>query len=158
MCVVVGNNVGIDVIPSPTTVLGGPYEGVYASNLALESSLEKVVAGCESDKSKGKSRMPLRKLMRKERSPMKIRSWRWGKDSLRDIDDGGDRSPSVRFCSWRWDSLRVVSGGGDDDGSSFGSGGKIGKVVRKNSFTFENSSTSSFLVSDSQNSIYMLIA
>ncbi|KAK1431608.1 hypothetical protein QVD17_08083 [Tagetes erecta] len=142
-----GNNVGIDVIPSPTTVLGGPYEGVYASNLALESSSDKVVDGCESGKSKGKIRMPLRKLMRKDRSPVKMRSWRWGKDTLRDIDDGGaDRSPSVRFCSWRWDSLRDVGGGGGGDGDgSFDSCGKIGKVARKNSFTFDNGSTSSFL-------------
>ncbi|KAL8253180.1 hypothetical protein R6Q59_036873 [Mikania micrantha] len=60
-----GNNAGMEIIPSPTTVLGGPYEGLYASNLALESS-EKV------NKSKEKISMPLRKLM-KERSPV-IRS------------------------------------------------------------------------------------
>ncbi|KAI3783834.1 hypothetical protein L1987_42922 [Smallanthus sonchifolius] len=145
-----GKNVGINIIPSPTTVLGGPYQGIYASNLELDSS-EKVVVVSNSDKSKGKIRMPLRKLMRKERSPVRFRSWRWDryKDSFRDIG-GGDRSPSIRFCSWRWDSSRDMGGGGGSDGGrggggSFDSGSKIGKVSRRNSFTFDNGSTSSFL-------------
>ncbi|KAI3705890.1 hypothetical protein L1987_76139 [Smallanthus sonchifolius] len=148
-----GKNVGIEIIPSPTTVLGGPYEGVYASNLAIESS-EKEVVVSNNDKSKRKIRMPLRKLMRKERSPVRFRSWRWDryKDSFRDIDGGrGDRSPSARFCSWRWDSFRDMGGGGGDRGGSFDSGSKIGKVTRRHSFTFDNGSTSSFLVRMSQN-------
>ncbi|KAL8253263.1 hypothetical protein R6Q59_036956 [Mikania micrantha] len=133
-----GNNAGMEIIPSPTTVLGGPYEGLYASNLALESS-EKV------NKSKEKISMPLRKLM-KERSP--VRSWRWDRDGFRDSDEGrGDISPPVRFCSWRWDSFMVKGGGGGGRGGGefINSGGKIGKVVRRNSFTFDNGSTSRFL-------------
>ncbi|XP_076952002.1 uncharacterized protein LOC143625588 [Bidens hawaiensis] len=102
------------IVPSPTTVLGGPYEGVHGSNVTLESCPE----------SGGKIRMPLRKLMRKE--PVEFRSWRWDGESFKDIGD--DRSPESRFCSWRWDS-----------------GGKIGKVSRKNSFVFDNGSTSGFL-------------
>ncbi|KAI7734764.1 hypothetical protein M8C21_000684, partial [Ambrosia artemisiifolia] len=130
------NNVGIEIIPSPTTVLGGPYEGAYASNLPLESS-DKAAIG---SKTKGKVRMPLRKLMSKESSPVKFQSWRWDKD--RHIDDGrGDRSPSIRFCSWRWDSFRDIGSGG-----SFGSSSKIGKVARRNSFIFDSGSTSGFLV------------
>ncbi|XP_076915032.1 uncharacterized protein LOC143574252 [Bidens hawaiensis] len=111
------------IVPSPTTVLGGPYE----SNATLESC-EKVVVGSnnvsKSNNIKGKIRMPLRKLMRKE--PVEFRSWRWDGESFKDFGDG--RSPDIRFCSWRWDS-----------------GGKIRKVSRKNSFVFDNGSTSSFL-------------
>ncbi|KAK9075234.1 hypothetical protein SSX86_003555 [Deinandra increscens subsp. villosa] len=146
-----GNNVAVEIIPSPTTVLGGPYEGVYASNIALESS-EKMVVDNSNNKSdrnsnKGKSSMPLRKLMRKDRSPVKFRSWRWERDGFGDIDDGrSDRSPTVTFCSWRWDSFRDIGGGSDGGrGGSFNSGCKIGKIARKNSFTFENGSTSRFL-------------
>ncbi|KAF5810187.1 hypothetical protein HanRHA438_Chr04g0176021 [Helianthus annuus] len=123
-------NVGLDVIPSPTTVLGGPYEG------ALEEKA--VVVGSKTKG--GRVRMPLRKLMRKERSS--FRSWRWdNKDIFRDdIDDGGggDRSPSIRFCSWRWDSFR--------DTPAAAGGGHIG--IKRNSFaTFNNASTSGFLAS-----------
>ncbi|CAI9302274.1 unnamed protein product [Lactuca saligna] len=157
---------GIEIIPSPTTVLGGPYECVYTFNKSMLGSPEKVV-GCSnySGRSKGKITMPLRNLMRKEKSPVKlISSWRW--DSFRDIGvDKGDRSPAVKFCSWRWDSFRDMGGGGKSGGSSCrsvgGSGSlsssfddfqksldsnsKITKVTRKNSFTFLNRSSSGFL-------------
>ncbi|XP_076898598.1 uncharacterized protein LOC143552207 [Bidens hawaiensis] len=116
------------IVPSPTTVLGGPYEGVHGSNVTLESCQKVVVGSSNVSKSsnyiKGKIRMPLRKLMRKE--PVEFRSWRWDGESFKDIFDG--RSPEIRFCSWRWDS-----------------GGKIGKVSRKNSFVLDNGSTSGFL-------------
>ncbi|KAI3756937.1 hypothetical protein L6452_04469 [Arctium lappa] len=138
------------IIPSPTTVLSGPYNEV-GSKTVLGSSPEKI-------SSKGKTRRtPLRMLMRKDRSsPVKFSSWRW--------DSGGDdrsvvmeRSPSLKFCSWRWDSFRDMSGGGG--GSSDGGGAssfddrqnnKIGKAVtRKNSFTFAGAdatnNTSGFL-------------
>ncbi|XP_071732171.1 uncharacterized protein [Rutidosis leptorrhynchoides] len=78
-CDKLANNVGIGIIPSPTTVLSGPYEGIYASESKLRPP-EKVVI---SSKSKGKMKMSLGKLMRKERSPVKLSSWRW--ESFRDI-------------------------------------------------------------------------
>ncbi|PWA81986.1 hypothetical protein CTI12_AA181420 [Artemisia annua] len=152
-----GNNDGIEIIPSPTTVLDGPYEGTYVS-IPYVRSQEKVVASSNnnSTKTKGKVRMPLKKLMRKEKSPVKFSSWRW--DSFRDIDGGKVvGSKSLKFCSWRWDSFRDsgrgvnVRGGGsicssvDDLESSFDSGGKNGKVTRRSSFTFGNGITSGFL-------------
>ncbi|KAI3508126.1 hypothetical protein L1887_23128 [Cichorium endivia] len=155
------NSVGMEIIPSPTTVLGGPYEGVYTSK-SIMGSPEKVVVRSSSGKSKGKIRMPLRNLMRKERSPVKVNSWRW--DSFSDIrDDRGDRSPSVKFCSWRWDSFRDMGGGKSGSGGGSGGGGgsisssfdelqksldsdtKIAKVTRKNSFSFVNGTSSGFL-------------
>ncbi|GJZ88035.1 hypothetical protein Tco_0659817 [Tanacetum coccineum] len=151
------SNDGIEIIPSPTTVLGGPYEGTYVS-LPFVRSQEKVVASSNSTKTKRKVRMPLKKLMRKEKSPVKFSSWRW--DSFRDIDGGkGVRSTSLNFCSWRWDSFRdsgrsgnVGSGGSicssvDDLKSSFDSGVKNGKVTRRSSFTFGNGTSSGILAS-----------
>ncbi|KAL4557181.1 hypothetical protein LXL04_035353 [Taraxacum kok-saghyz] len=147
---------GMEIIPSPTTVLGGPYEGVYSSK-SIMGSPEKVVVSSNSGKStKGKIRMPLRNLMRKERSPVKFSSSRW---------DSGDRSPySVKFCSWRWDSFRDIGGGKsggvscggvggggslsssfDDLQKSLDSNSKITKVTKKNSFTFVNRTASGFL-------------
>ncbi|XP_024971166.1 uncharacterized protein LOC112510101 [Cynara cardunculus var. scolymus] len=147
------NGVGIQIVPSPTTVLSGPYEGVlYGSNTLLESP-EKAPVVCSKSKSKGKMRMPLRKLMRKDRSPVKFSSWRW--DSLKDMEGGRmERSPSLKLCSWRWDSFRDMGGGGSlcssfDDGQKAvdHSGDKLGKVTRKSSFTFagDATNTSSFL-------------
>nr|GEV96202.1 hypothetical protein [Tanacetum cinerariifolium] len=104
---------------------------------------ETCIVGNNSTKTKGKVRMPLKKLMRKEKSLVRFSSWRW--DSFRDIDGGkGVRSTSLKFCSWRWDSGRsenVGSGGSicssvDDLKSSFDSGGKNG-----------NGTSSGFLVS-----------
>ena len=110
-----------EIIPSPTTVLSGSY----------------VLGSPEKGKSKGKMRMPLRKLMR---SPEKFTSsWRW------DADGVHERSPSLNFCSWRWDSFRDIGGGASNKSAS-----NIGKVKRKNSFTFaadDATNTSSFLVS-----------
>nr|XP_043617573.1 uncharacterized protein At4g00950 [Erigeron canadensis] len=144
------NNVRIQIVPSPTTVLSGPYEGhLYPSN-TLGTSVNSSNDSDNNKSIKGKMRMPLRKLMRKEKSAIvKFGSWRW--QSFRDSTDHGgkvDRSPSSgRFCSWRWDSFADTFGGSSGSlGSSFRDLHKSvdsnGKITRKNSFPFAKGTTS----------------